>query len=210
MEDQLIKWDPIVLTREDLLGRAKFHRNEGVDVCAVAVLDLIAKKIKENGKYLNWYGVSKEQLPGKNNIFVEVGDDAVVIGYPKGFYDEYNIYPIVKSGIIASKWGAYFGGQPYFLIDAKLFPGSSGSIVVSKPKDLALVDGTLRYSKEKQFAFLGVYSGEPIREHNPIEFDDITIIRKSGFKVGVVWYGHLVEDIINDGNPYQTSDQTVK
>jgi len=48
------------------------------------------------------------------------------------------------------------------------------------------------YAKEKQFAFLGIFSGEPFRQEEPLEFDDMTIVRRTGFNVGIVWYGHLV------------------
>jgi hypothetical protein len=109
------------------------------------------------------------------------------------------LFPIVKSGIVASRWGAPFQGNPCFLIDAKLFPGSSGSIVVSKPQQLAVHDGQLLYAREKQFAFLGIYSGEPFLEEQPVELGDLIVTRKSGFDVGIVWYGHLVGDIIERG-----------
>jgi len=147
-----------------------------------------------------WTAVMEENLPGKNKINVEVSDEAISIGYPKGFYDELNLFPIVKSGIIASRWGAYFNGNPYFLIDAKLFPGSSGSLVISRPINQIMEGGKIFTSKEKQFAFLGVYSGEPFRQSTPLEFDDMTIIRKEGFNVGIVWYSHLVVEIVKNGN----------
>ena len=54
-------------------------------------------------------------------------------------------------------------------------------------------------SKEKQFAFLGIYSGEPFREGRTIEADDLVIKQKLGFNVGVVWYAWLVEEIIDRG-----------
>jgi len=201
VDDKLV-WDPIVLEKEQLLDRARFHPNPAVDTCIVQVLDLLTDRIKSGDEYMPWYGVTREQLPGNNKISVEVADDAVVIGYPRGFYDEVNLYPIAKSGIIASRWGADFNGLPCFLIDAKLFPGSSGSIVVSKPRDIAIEGGQLFCAKEKQFAFLGIFSGEPFQEHHPIEMDDIIIIRKSGFNVGIVWYGNLVEEIVNNGIQY--------
>ena len=52
-----------------------------------------------------------------------------------------NLFPIVKSGIIASRWKTGFKGKPYFLIDAKLFPGSSGSVVITKPADFVIRNG---------------------------------------------------------------------
>ncbi len=168
-----IAWDPIVLQKAELLERARFHEDTEVDVCLVEILDLVAGRIETGEEYLQWYGVSKENLPGENKIFPEVSSDTIVIGYPRGFYDEFNLYPICKSGVIASRWDAKFNGKPYFLIDAKLFPGSSGSIVISKPTDFLLENGRLLYNKEKQFAFLGVFSGEPIEQRPPVELEDI-------------------------------------
>jgi hypothetical protein len=193
------KWEPVVLESQELLERARFHSNEHVDVCIIDVLDLLTDGIKKGGQYLQWSAVHEEQHPGQNNINVEVADDAVVIGYPRGFYDKINLFPIVKSGIIASKWGTLFNGNPYFLIDAKLFPGSSGSIVVSKPRDFAIVNGKIMIAKEKQFAFLGIYSGEPYRQESPVDLDDITIVRKSSYNLGIVWYGTLVDEIVKNG-----------
>jgi hypothetical protein len=186
------------MDRAEVLRRARFHPDSNVDVAAVEVLDLFRDRIAAGShQYQNFYAVSAEQLPGNNHINVEATDDAIVIGYPRGFYDEHNVFPLVKAGVIASRWGAQFNGQPYFLIDAKLFPGSSGSVVISRPRDMAFEDGRILYAQEKQFAFLGIFSGEPFLQDAPIEFDDMTIVRKVSFNVGIVWYGYLVNEIIS-------------
>ncbi len=198
-----LRWEPITLSTDELFKRARFHEDPEVDVAVVDVHDRLIDKIKGGATYLQtylqWYSVSPENFTGQNNISVQASDDVVVIGYPRGFYDEVNLYPIVKSGIIASRWGANFGGKPFFLIDAKLFPGSSGSIVLSKPTDLVVKDSRLFSAKEKQFAFLGIYSGEPFKLERPIELAGMIITEKSGFNVGMVWYAHLVEEIIGHG-----------
>jgi hypothetical protein len=194
-----LRWDPITLTKEELLKRARFHKHSEVDVAVVDVHDLLLNKVKGDGKYLQWYSVSPDNFAGQNNINVQASDDVIAIGYPRGFYDEVNLYPIVKSGIIASRWGTNFNGKPYFLIDAKLFPGSSGSIVLSKPTDFVVKDGQVCSAKEKQFAFLGIFSGEPIKLERPVELEGMIITEKAGFNVGVVWYANLVEEIISNG-----------
>jgi hypothetical protein len=56
-----------------------------------------------------------------------------------------NVFSIVKSGNISSKWGNRFGGEPYFLIDARLFTGSSGSLVISKPTNFRIVTTSYSY-----------------------------------------------------------------
>ena len=195
-----LRWEAVLLDRKAVGERTKFHADREVDIAAINVHDLLIDKIKsESSKYAQWCAVHSKQFAGHNNIEIEASDDILVIGYPRGFYDEVNLFPIVKSGIIASRWGAHFGGKPYFLIDAKLFPGSSGSIVISKPTNLVVKDGQILHAKEKQFSFLGVFSGEPYRRERPVELDDMVIIQKSGYNVGVVWYAHPIEETVNDG-----------
>ncbi len=201
-----ISWYPIVIEKEEFIKRAKFHSNATVDVGILEVFDLIKNVLnKEGDTIMNYSPVSKEKFVGNNNIQVESSDDIIVIGYPKEFYDEYNVFPIIKSGIIASRWGSNFGGEPCFLIDAKLFPGSSGSIVLSKPIDMVVVNDQILHAKEKQFAFLGIFSGEPVKLEQQIETDSMTIQLKTSFNVGVVWYAHLVEEIIKNGKPINVS-----
>ena len=196
-----LEWDPVRLSPNDIERLARFHPEKSVDVATIDILEFMTERIKNSDQYGTYYGVSSENFSGKNNIHVEASSDVLVVGYPRGFYDEVNLFPIVKSGIIASRWGASFQGQPYFLIDAKLFPGSSGSVVLSKPIDFVVKEGQMMYSEEKQFAFLGVFSGEPQVHEVPMDFEDLTIIRKHSFNLGVVWYAELVDETIDRGIP---------
>jgi len=56
-------------------------------------------------------------------------EEVTFIGYPSGLYDEHNVTPITRKGITATPPWNDFQGQPAFLIDAGVFPGSSGSLV---------------------------------------------------------------------------------
>lgn len=202
-----LEWEGITLDRDELIRRARFHRDAGVDVCAISILDLVQAKALEPGNSLQpWESVTEEDLPGVagNKFTIQVASDAIVLGYPKGYYDDVNLFPIVKSGIVASRWGAQFSGRPYFLIDARLFPGSSGSLVISKPTDVIVSEGQLLRSQTgKQFAFLGVYSGEPYRGAESVDvLPELTITTKSMFNLGIVWYGSLIGEIIRSGAPY--------
>ena len=194
-----VVWDPVILNVTEIKKRLKLHTDPKVDVAILRVGDLLKEHMEPGNVYMTLSAVSEECLPRNNNISVEVADDVIIIGYPKGFYDEKNVFPIVKSGIIATRWGMNCNDKPVFLIDAKLFPGSSGSIVVTKPFNSIVVNGPLKGTKETHFAFLGVYSGEPFLQQEPIDFDDMIIIRKDGFNVGTVWYGELVVDIVKKG-----------
>ena len=200
-----LEWHSIVLDRDQLYKRVFFHPNSEADVAAIRVIDLLTELLQfthEQEKWMNWFAVSEDNFPGENKISVEAADDVIVVGYPRGFYDTHNLFPILKSGVIATRWGAHFEGKPCFLIDAKLFPGSSGSIVISKPIGAVIEDGKLFQAKTKQFAFLGVFSGEPFRRNQPIELENMTIIEKESFNVGIVWYYWLVNETINNGKQF--------
>lgn len=56
-------------------------------------------------------------------------EEITFIGYPSGLYDEHNVIPIVRRGITATPIWNNFQGHPSFLVDAGVFPGSSGSPV---------------------------------------------------------------------------------
>ena len=192
-------WDPIKLTTKDIEQRGRFHPNKSVDVAAVHILDLLTNRLEAGGQYAPPYALSSGRLPGQNYEDIEATSDIIVVGYPRGFYDNTNLFPIVKSGIVASRWGAGFNGNPYFLIDAKLFPGSSGSVVISKPNAIMVKNGEVMFAQEKQFAFLGIFSGEPTYQEAPVAIGDLTITQSSGFNLGIVWYAHLVDEIIDNG-----------
>ena len=187
-----VQWFPITISGTDLLNRCKFHKSNEVDVAVINVLELLRnnmpKSRKEGEGIMSYEAVSEKIFPGTDKISVGVGDEVLVIGYPRGYYDNFSKFPIVKSGIIASKWGMPFNGHPYFLIDAKLFPGSSGSLVISRPTNFIIKNGEMylhRPPDQKAFAFLGVFSGEPFTYSHPIETENFTIISKEGYKR---WY----------------------
>jgi hypothetical protein len=197
-ESEGINWLPISLDQNELIKRAKVHQKSNIDIAVVEVGDLI-KELAKDEIPIAFSCVGEDDFPGMNKINVEVTDDVIIAGYPKGFHDEFNKFPIVKTGIIASRWLSPFQGEPKFLIDAKLFPGSSGSIVISKPTNSVIDNGSILISEEKQFSFLGIFSGEPLQISEPIDMDEIIITTKKSFNVGFVWYFYLIPEIINGG-----------
>lgn len=193
-----VEWLPISLDQNEILKRAKIHQDSNIDVAIIDVGDLVIELAKKQIP-ISFSCVGEDDFPGKNKINVEVTDDIIVAGYPKGFHDDFNKFPIVKTGIIASRWLSPFQGEPKFLIDTKLFPGSSGSIVISKPTNSVIEKGHIFTREDKQFCFLGIFSGEPLQISAPIETDDIIITTKQSFNVGFVWYFYLIPKIINNG-----------
>lgn len=182
-----LEWAPVTLSSDDMKERVRLHPDERVDVAAIDVMGLLSQEIESNKDrftYNSPFCLSRDLLMRNNQkLLVEASSDVLVVGYPKGYYDNVNLFPIVKSGIVASKWGAEFRGDPCFLIDAKLFPGSSGSVVISKPIDVVVEDGQLFLIKDgqKAFALLGIFSGA---------FEDLDY----GF--GIAWYAETIGELL--------------
>ena len=82
-------------------------------------------------------------------------EDVAFISYPANLYDTVNLTPIVRRGSTATPMALDYRGWPAFLIDAAVFPGSSGSPVFLlnrgswATRDGGLVAGT-------RLIFLGV------------------------------------------------------
>lgn len=57
-------------------------------------------------------------------------EDVVFLGYPSGIYDQANFVPVARRGSTATPIALNYMGSPAFLIDASVFPGSSGSPVL--------------------------------------------------------------------------------
>ena len=204
-------WAEVVLSGEDITERVRLHPNERVDVAAINMSELLRQEVESNQGRFNYASpfCLDRGLLARNvrEIQVEASSDVLVVGYPRGFYDDVNLFPIVKSGIVASKWGVGFRGDPYFLIDAKLFPGSSGSVVLSKPIDMVMRDGQLfvLQNEDKAFSLLGVFSGEPVTQTEPVTVGDFTIAQTLGYDLGVVWYADAVEEILTRQGSYPSS-----
>ena len=118
------------------------------------------------------------------------GEDVFVMGYPFGVHDTMFSLPIFRSAMIASSYGVPFQGNPFFLTDANLHPGTSGSPVITKPKsawvddkgNTRLVTGTVYYLVGVHSAILSVTSGAPTATSIPLG-------------LGTAWYAQLIEDI---------------
>lgn len=74
--------------------------------------------------------VSVDMIPTDEQINeLAAIEDVTFIGYPNGLYDEINKMSIVRQGITATPIWNNFKGEEVFLVDAGVFPGSSGSPV---------------------------------------------------------------------------------
>lgn len=100
-------------------------------------LDLVAfplagalNDLQSKGVSLFYRGIDLNLIP-KEDAIVELSaiEDVTFIGYPSSIYDMNNKIPVIRQGITATPIWNDFQGKKEFLIDASVFPGSSGSPV---------------------------------------------------------------------------------
>jgi hypothetical protein len=96
-------WNDLVINGEDLKERIRISSDTNEDVAVVKVTDKIEKVHVDIDQGYGFFAVSETLLPDKSAVSVEVGDDVIVVGYPRGIYDEENLFPIVRSSCIATK-----------------------------------------------------------------------------------------------------------
>ncbi len=142
------------------------------------IIDVVAleiRELKDSDFVMFWR--SENFLPVE--VLVMQGVPLNILGYPLGFYDTINNMPITRSGSLASVFRVHFGGQPLFLVDANLHPGTSGSPVIltttlkQKPVSAEAPDGQFPISY-----LLGINSGE-----------------YGGLGLNAVWYAKVITEI---------------
>ncbi len=148
----------------------------------VALIKLDKKAVEGKFFIKAWSG--DDFLP--DNYRLDPGEDVFIMGYPLSFHDRYHNLPIFRNAMLASTYRVHFEKQPFVLTDANLHPGTSGSPVITKPKNTWVDDaGNTNLTTGTVYYLIGVHSG--------------TIDPKmtGGQKIGLgaAWYAKLVEDI---------------
>lgn len=135
-------------------------------------LDLIAvplaatlNEFQQKGINAFYRTVNQNMIPKQTQIddFAAI-EDITFIGYPSGLYDNVNKLPIIRKGITATPIWNKFKGEEVFLIDAGVFPGSSGSpVFIYNHGSYPTKDGITIGSR---LLFIGVISETMVRNES--------------------------------------------
>lgn len=121
--------DTIFLKNDGFAMQWYGHPEDNVDVSIMPLswqLDLVAK----DGSNVFLRPIILNDV-AFDDVFdnLDVSAPILFIGFPNGMFDEKHYLPIVRRGYVATSPNLDFNGEPFFLIDASVFPGSSGSPV---------------------------------------------------------------------------------
>lgn len=105
------------------------HSKQNVDV-AISPFIPILKRASERGIEIFFKSIPNNLIPNEEELrTVDAIEEVLFIGYPSGIWDSKNLMPVVRRGITATPIHIDFQGEKQFLVDAPVFPGSSGSPV---------------------------------------------------------------------------------
>jgi V8-like Glu-specific endopeptidase len=146
--------DSVAINVDNLTDMFLQHPDENVDLAIYNFSDLynqLTQNLKQN---IFIRTIPIEIIPKESEDFDAI-EDILFVGYPNGIFDQKNHLPIMRRGITASPYNIDFNGGKKFLVDAQVFPGSSGSPVFIKEQNLR--NGTLKLGTENYF-FVGIIS----------------------------------------------------
>lgn len=105
------------------------HPSDDVDV-AVMPISWMLDMIGQDGTSAFIKNITTSIIPSDAYVDgLDALEDVLFIGYPNGMFDKKNYTPILRVGTTATPLQLDWEGQSVFLIDASVFPGSSGSPV---------------------------------------------------------------------------------
>ncbi|HET7185438.1 MAG TPA: serine protease [Terriglobales bacterium] len=194
---------PVVGDDGKYLPAVSLHRDPTTDVAAVnigssalgAKFTLLTEAVK-TGRYLS----TSMLLPTSSMAAqgVGVGSQVYILGYPAAIFDPRNVSPVLRVGVISTDplEGFNFNEElrrtmhfpehmDGFLLDANIYPGSSGSLVVSTP------ESTNCNQAEKQRTYiLGIVSGS-------IPIFDASLNSYSRIGLGMVYSADTIRQVLN-------------
>lgn len=177
------------------------HPNRDYDVAAVNITEEVLRHDIKGAWIPYSLFVTKEKLRAEN---ITVGDEIFLLGYPDAIYDPRNVSPVLRQGIIAT---VPIEGYAFnrtlrnrydlpdqidgFLIDANVFPGLSGSLVILKQQPtLVGPKGETVVSRAKKTPYLlGIISGS-------IPIHDTALGSRQRMGLGIVYSADTIKETI--------------
>ncbi len=198
---------PVVGADGKYLRSVKLHPDPNTDVAAVDIaaaafsskLDLLVEEVT-NPRYLNTSMlVTSDRI---RQSAVGIGSSVYLIGFPASLFDARNVNPILRIGVIATdpSDGFWFSEEmqrtmhfpPHlngFLVDANVFPGSSGSLVVLAPEKADKVESASSRSAFRRTQILGIVGGS-------IPIFDASLRAYERIGLGMVYSADAIRDVI--------------
>ena len=106
------------------------HPDPDCDIAVMPIGNILNELDYQHGKMVFSRILPQQMRPSEEQLYdLDAIEGVIFIGYPNGIYDSVNHLPIARKGHTATPVQVDYEGKSKFLIDAAVFPGSSGSPV---------------------------------------------------------------------------------
>jgi trypsin-like peptidase len=183
----------IEIEPDEFLG----HPQEDIDV-TVAAIGSSMNELHAEGNWVFLRSLSPA-MALTDTIAAELDalEEVTFIGYPNGLYDKLNYLPMARRGITATPVTIDYEGEPVFLVDASVFPGSSGSpVFIAQTGGYPLRGGG--FTVDNRLILLGVLSAVyqrkvPILQNTP----DSDSAVMDPLNIGIVYKARAIEETVD-------------
>ncbi|XOA43042.1 MAG: S1 family peptidase [Candidatus Nealsonbacteria bacterium] len=138
-----------------------FHPNPKIDLACLNISTIISQLATQ----IYFKFLDKTTFANFTESELDAGQRVIFIGYPENRYDQKHNLPVVRGGITASHPKLNYNGEEQFLIDAQVFPGSSGSPVFFNMKEAQYNRGQIILGGGPPYLFIGIVSATMIRNN---------------------------------------------
>lgn len=182
-----------ITLEEDMNSLFYFHPNEKIDI---AILNMNQNVLKKFIPLL--LAIEIDSIIPNENSEIGIYDDVTFIGYPNGLYDQKNLLPIIRKGVFATPYQVDFNHEKIFLIDASVFPGSSGSPVFLFDRQDIQEGGTKLRLYQPRIFFLGIISAVYTQDDlfDIIQTSSIKAHGKHMLDIGIVYKASEIRKLI--------------
>ncbi len=129
-----------IVSGRDITNSLIGHPDPNIDLTCLNISGI-------NGRSIFYKAIPEDMVSTFDEEDLVPGGEVWFIGYPDNRFDSINNLPIMRRGYIASAPKVDFNGLKQFVIDAQVFPGSSGSpvfgILGNKYKFLGVISQTM-------------------------------------------------------------------
>jgi hypothetical protein len=153
------------------------HPDSNVDLCVVTFGEAM-NQAEKAGTPLFLHTLSAQIVPTPDQwADFDAIEDVLMVGCPRGIYDEANNHPIVRRGITATAMGKDYNNKPEFMVDMACFPGSSGSPVFINQLGYTERKTGNYMMDRRRFFFVGIlYSGPLITNKGEIKLGGLPTV----------------------------------
>jgi hypothetical protein len=168
-------------------------RDTDVDIAVIPFGAVIRELMQQSPKPFVRYLAVSEFPSDEEYASLDALEEVFFMGFPNGRWDNVNRTPIIRRGITATPAPLKFDGKSAFLIDASVFPGSSGSPVFIA-RSTTFMSGQ-KLVTEQLAIFAGLVT-ESLHQYHPVTVFNATSEVSESLDLGVVTNVIAIKDAL--------------